>query len=156
MDVLGVGVSAVDPDLAIAELSRWIEDDEHHYVCVTGVHGIMESQDDPALLEIHNRSGLTVPDGRRICGYRSDGAPLVASAPQEGLVPVDAPIPELCCVRTEVARSWIDRDDAIGAWHLKLGAGLSESGVQVWHVPDLQVHQRASAAPVAVGAGATA
>ena len=48
VDVLGVGVSAVDPDLAIAELSRWIEDDEHHYVCVTGVHGIMESQDEPA------------------------------------------------------------------------------------------------------------
>jgi N-acetylglucosaminyldiphosphoundecaprenol N-acetyl-beta-D-mannosaminyltransferase len=63
VDILGVGVSAVNPASAIAEMSRWIEDDEHHYVCVTGVHGIMESQDDPALLEIHNRSGLTVPDG---------------------------------------------------------------------------------------------
>jgi N-acetylglucosaminyldiphosphoundecaprenol N-acetyl-beta-D-mannosaminyltransferase len=63
VEILGVGVSAVNPDSAIAEMSRWIEEDEHHYVCVTGVHGIMESQDDPALLEIHNRSGLTVPDG---------------------------------------------------------------------------------------------
>jgi N-acetylglucosaminyldiphosphoundecaprenol N-acetyl-beta-D-mannosaminyltransferase len=32
-------------------------------VCVTGVHGVMECQRDPRLLEIHNRSGLTTPDG---------------------------------------------------------------------------------------------
>jgi len=56
-------VSAVNPASAIAELSRWIAENEHHYVCVTGVHGIMESQDDPSLIDIHNRSGLTVPDG---------------------------------------------------------------------------------------------
>lgn len=63
VDILGVGVSAVNPESAVAELARWIKDDEHHYVCVTGVHGIMESQTDPELLAIHNRSGLTVPDG---------------------------------------------------------------------------------------------
>jgi N-acetylglucosaminyldiphosphoundecaprenol N-acetyl-beta-D-mannosaminyltransferase len=63
VEILGVGVSAVNPDSAIAEMARWIKEGEHHYVCVTGVHGIMESQDDPALLDIHNRSGLTVPDG---------------------------------------------------------------------------------------------
>jgi N-acetylglucosaminyldiphosphoundecaprenol N-acetyl-beta-D-mannosaminyltransferase len=63
VDILGIGVSAVDPESAIAEMARWIKEDERHYVCVTGVHGIMESQDDPALIDIHNRSGLTVPDG---------------------------------------------------------------------------------------------
>jgi N-acetylglucosaminyldiphosphoundecaprenol N-acetyl-beta-D-mannosaminyltransferase len=63
VEILGVGVSAVDPESTVAELARWIRADEHHYVCVTGVHGIMESQDDPELLAIHNRSGLTVPDG---------------------------------------------------------------------------------------------
>lgn len=63
VDILGVGVSAVDPESAMAEMARWIKEDERHYVCVTGVHGIMESQDDPALIGIHNRSGLTVPDG---------------------------------------------------------------------------------------------
>lgn len=36
---------------------------EQHYVCVTGVHGVMESQRDPELLRIHNASGLTTPDG---------------------------------------------------------------------------------------------
>ena len=63
VDILGVGVSAVNPQTAIAEMARWIAEGENHYVCVTGVHGIMESQDDPALKEIHNLSGLTVPDG---------------------------------------------------------------------------------------------
>lgn len=63
MNVLGVGVSAVDMDRAVAEIARWVEARERHYVCVTGVHGVMESQRDPELLAIHNASGLTTPDG---------------------------------------------------------------------------------------------
>lgn len=63
VDVLGVGVSAVNMDMAVAEISRWVDDGEHHYVCVTGVHGVMESQRDADLLRIHNESGLTTPDG---------------------------------------------------------------------------------------------
>jgi N-acetylglucosaminyldiphosphoundecaprenol N-acetyl-beta-D-mannosaminyltransferase len=63
IDVLGVGISAINMDQAVAELARWVDDGEQHYVCVTGVHGVMESQSDRELLEIHNRSGLTTPDG---------------------------------------------------------------------------------------------
>lgn len=63
VDVLGVGVSAVDMAMARDEITRWIEQRERHYVCVTGVHGVMESQRDPELLAIHNASGLTTPDG---------------------------------------------------------------------------------------------
>lgn len=63
MNVLGVGVSAVDMERAVAEIVRWVEAREQHYVCVTGVHGVMESQRDPELLGIHNTSGLTTPDG---------------------------------------------------------------------------------------------
>jgi N-acetylglucosaminyldiphosphoundecaprenol N-acetyl-beta-D-mannosaminyltransferase len=63
VDVLGVGVSAIDMDRAVAEVTRWIEERRQHYVCVTGVHGVMESQRDPELLAIHNASGLTTPDG---------------------------------------------------------------------------------------------
>lgn len=48
---------------ALDEISRWIETGEPHYVCVTGVHGVMESQGDDQLRAIHNASGLTVPDG---------------------------------------------------------------------------------------------
>jgi N-acetylglucosaminyldiphosphoundecaprenol N-acetyl-beta-D-mannosaminyltransferase len=50
-------------DMAVVEIVRWINEREQHYVCVTGVHGVMESQRDPSLKEIHNRSGLTTPDG---------------------------------------------------------------------------------------------
>ena len=60
---MGVGISAINMTSAVAELSRWVDENEPHYVCVTGVHGVMESQADPDLLRIHNRSGLTTPDG---------------------------------------------------------------------------------------------
>ena len=63
VDILGVGVSAIDMPTALAEIERWIDEREPHYVCVTGVHGVMESQRDPGLLAIHNASGLTTPDG---------------------------------------------------------------------------------------------
>jgi N-acetylglucosaminyldiphosphoundecaprenol N-acetyl-beta-D-mannosaminyltransferase len=63
VDVLGVNISAVDLNGAVEEVGRWFDDDERHYVCVTGVHGVMESQRDPELLAIHNASGLTTPDG---------------------------------------------------------------------------------------------
>jgi N-acetylglucosaminyldiphosphoundecaprenol N-acetyl-beta-D-mannosaminyltransferase len=63
VDVLGVHISAIDMDAAVAEIARWVDEDEHHYVCVTGVHGVMESQRDPELRRIHNASGLTTPDG---------------------------------------------------------------------------------------------
>jgi len=61
--VLGVGVSCLTLDSAVEEVSGWVDRGEHRYVCVTGVHGVMESQRDPQLLRIHNRSGLTTPDG---------------------------------------------------------------------------------------------
>lgn len=63
VDVLGVGVSAISLDAATAEISRWIIEGEHRYVCVTGVHGVMESQRDAELRRIHNESGLTTADG---------------------------------------------------------------------------------------------
>ncbi len=63
VDVLGVGVSTINQDMALDEVTRWIETGERHYVCVTGVHGVMESQRDPELKAIHNASGLTTPDG---------------------------------------------------------------------------------------------
>jgi N-acetylglucosaminyldiphosphoundecaprenol N-acetyl-beta-D-mannosaminyltransferase len=63
VDVLGVGISAIDPGDALGEITRWVRDGIQHYACVTGVHGVMESQRDPDLLRIHNESGLTTPDG---------------------------------------------------------------------------------------------
>ncbi|MHB8466225.1 MAG: WecB/TagA/CpsF family glycosyltransferase [Acidimicrobiales bacterium] len=63
VDVLGVHISTIDMPAAVAEIARFIAEDVRTYVCVTGVHGVMESQRDPALRAIHNRSGLTTPDG---------------------------------------------------------------------------------------------
>lgn len=62
-NVLGVGVSAVNPATALTTINQWITSGEHNYVCVTGVHGVMESQLDLQLKQIHNRAGLVTPDG---------------------------------------------------------------------------------------------
>lgn len=61
--VLGVGISAVNLEMAVAMIDRWIERRERQYVCVTGVHGVIESQLDSELKRIHNRAGLVTPDG---------------------------------------------------------------------------------------------
>jgi len=63
VDVLGVQVSAVNLDHALDVLDQWITFGGRQYVCVTGVHGVMESRRDEALQKIHNDAGLVVPDG---------------------------------------------------------------------------------------------
>ena len=63
VDVLGVQVSAINMDMALAVVESWISDGAREYVCITGVHGVIESQDDPELMRIHNESGMTTPDG---------------------------------------------------------------------------------------------
>lgn len=76
VDILGVAVSAINLDMAVGAFGAWIRDEAREYVCVTGVHGVMESQSDPELLRIHNESGMTTPDGMPLvwCG-RYAGAP---------------------------------------------------------------------------------
>ena len=63
VNVLGIGVSAITIADALTLIDRWIATRVNRYVCVTGVHGVMESQRDPALRDIHNRAGLVAPDG---------------------------------------------------------------------------------------------
>ena len=76
VDVLGVHVSAVDMDQTLDILDRWITEGHREYVCVSGVHGVMESRRDEALRTIHNRAGLVTPDGMPLvwwsqwCGAR--------------------------------------------------------------------------------------
>ena len=75
-NVLGVHVSAVNLDTAAARIDRWVQTREPNFVCITGVHGVMESQDDPELKAIHNRAGMVTPDGmpmvwaNRLAGHR--------------------------------------------------------------------------------------
>ncbi len=62
-NVLGVGISALSLERATCEILQFLETGEKGYVCVTGVHGIVEAQDDPNLRRIFNESFLTTPDG---------------------------------------------------------------------------------------------
>ena len=63
VDILGVTVDAQTLDAAVATIGTWIDRREPHYVCVTGVHGVVESQDDPELRRIHNEAGMVTTDG---------------------------------------------------------------------------------------------
>jgi N-acetylglucosaminyldiphosphoundecaprenol N-acetyl-beta-D-mannosaminyltransferase len=79
LNVLGVGVSALNLQLATAAIEDWISAGQREYVCVTGVHGIIESRRDPAVRAVHNAAGLVVPDGMplvwllRLAGQRNSG-----------------------------------------------------------------------------------
>ncbi len=63
VNVLGVGISALNLPLARDRIFEAITARRKGYVTITGVHGVMEAQDDPALKTIFNRSFLTTPDG---------------------------------------------------------------------------------------------
>jgi N-acetylglucosaminyldiphosphoundecaprenol N-acetyl-beta-D-mannosaminyltransferase len=63
VDILGVGVSAINIDDAVATIERWIGERSRNYVCITGVHGVMESRRDERLRKIHNQAGMVAPDG---------------------------------------------------------------------------------------------
>lgn len=62
-DVLGVSVSAVNMQSSVALVRRWIDTGKPGYVCMTGVHGVMEAQSDPELRRILNRALVNAPDG---------------------------------------------------------------------------------------------
>ncbi len=63
MNILGVGVSAINMEMALQHIESIIVRGEKGYICVTGVHGVMESQRDPDLRVILNRATLCTPDG---------------------------------------------------------------------------------------------
>src|SRR5215831_11492502 len=62
-NILGVRVSAINMAIALRTIEKWIARREPHYVCVTPVHAVMESQRDEELRRIHNAAGLVTPDG---------------------------------------------------------------------------------------------
>ena len=76
VNVLGIGISVLNLDSALSVLSKALESGYRGYVTVTGVHGVMESQDDPVLRHVHNQSLMSTPDGMpmvwigRIRGHR--------------------------------------------------------------------------------------
>jgi hypothetical protein len=63
VNVLGVGVDAIDMPTAVHRIANAAAAGRGGYVCVTGVHGVMEAQRDPTLRQILNSSLVTTPDG---------------------------------------------------------------------------------------------
>ncbi|HJU82408.1 MAG TPA: WecB/TagA/CpsF family glycosyltransferase [Acidimicrobiia bacterium] len=99
VDVLGVQISAVSMRTAVEAFNQWIQNGESTYVCVTGVHGVMECQRDRSLLHIHNSSGMTTPDGM----------PMVWASRWAGVRDVDrvyGPDLMLEICRLSVAKGW--------------------------------------------------
>ncbi|MCF7848800.1 MAG: WecB/TagA/CpsF family glycosyltransferase [Kiritimatiellales bacterium] len=62
-NVLGVEICAFDLERAAQTLFNCVQAGKTGYVCVTSVHGVIESQRDTELKAIHNNSLMTVPDG---------------------------------------------------------------------------------------------
>ena len=63
VNVLGVGVHAVNMQNTALLLEALIKKGGKGYVCLTGVHGIMEAQRDPGLKSIFTEALLVAPDG---------------------------------------------------------------------------------------------
>jgi N-acetylglucosaminyldiphosphoundecaprenol N-acetyl-beta-D-mannosaminyltransferase len=61
--LLGVKVSSVSLAEAVQTIEHWIKVKQPTYVTCTGMHGIMESREDPDIKRIHNEAGMVVPDG---------------------------------------------------------------------------------------------
>jgi N-acetylglucosaminyldiphosphoundecaprenol N-acetyl-beta-D-mannosaminyltransferase len=60
---IGIGVDAIDMLQALARIESLITRGPKGYMCVTGVHGIMEAQKDAGFRQILNQAVLNVPDG---------------------------------------------------------------------------------------------
>jgi N-acetylglucosaminyldiphosphoundecaprenol N-acetyl-beta-D-mannosaminyltransferase len=77
VNVLGVGVHAVDMQSIALLLEAQIKKGRKGYVCLTGVHGIMEAQRDRGLKSIFAEALLVAPDGMptvwmgRLQGFRA-------------------------------------------------------------------------------------
>ena len=63
VNILGVGISAINMEMALDLIDVWIKCQESEYVCITPVHSVMDCQRDPELRRIQNASGMTTPDG---------------------------------------------------------------------------------------------
>lgn len=77
VNVLGVGISALNLDSAVEALLAAAKNKVKGYVCVTGVHGVSEAQGDAEFRQILNDSLLNTPDGMpmvwmgRLQGFRN-------------------------------------------------------------------------------------
>jgi N-acetylglucosaminyldiphosphoundecaprenol N-acetyl-beta-D-mannosaminyltransferase len=62
-NVLGIGVHAVDMEASVARMRIALEEGRKGYVCLVGVHGIMEARRNADLRSIFANAYLVAPDG---------------------------------------------------------------------------------------------
>jgi N-acetylglucosaminyldiphosphoundecaprenol N-acetyl-beta-D-mannosaminyltransferase len=76
VNILGVGVSAINAQMAVDTIDGWIARREPNYVIAVPAHCIVECLKDERLRAIYNRAGMVTPDGRpiawitRLMGHR--------------------------------------------------------------------------------------
>lgn len=63
VNILGVPIEALDMKRAVSRVAEALRESQKGYVCMAGVHGIMEAQRDPSLIQIYAQSLMTAPDG---------------------------------------------------------------------------------------------
>ena len=64
INVLGTRIAVLSMPAAMDLIGRWLgETTTGRYVCVTGVHGVMESLRRPDVKQAHNLASACVPDG---------------------------------------------------------------------------------------------
>ena len=63
VNVLGIGISAINLSVAQDWISQALSQQRKGYICVTGVHGVMEAQQDEQFRQILNHAFLNTPDG---------------------------------------------------------------------------------------------
>jgi N-acetylglucosaminyldiphosphoundecaprenol N-acetyl-beta-D-mannosaminyltransferase len=75
--VLGVTVDALNMDSALDRIAALLRKRQKGYVCVTGVHGVMEAQHSSLLAKVYASAELNLPDGTpltwvgRLQGHRA-------------------------------------------------------------------------------------
>ena len=61
--VLGIPVDPLDMERALVRVAEELEAHRKGYICLIGVHGIVEAQRNPRLAQIYARATMMVPDG---------------------------------------------------------------------------------------------
>jgi N-acetylglucosaminyldiphosphoundecaprenol N-acetyl-beta-D-mannosaminyltransferase len=62
-NVLGIGIDAVNMEEALERIAAELRQRRKGYVCLAGVHGVMEAQRDLGLAAIYAGAALAAPDG---------------------------------------------------------------------------------------------
>ncbi|HEX9199335.1 MAG TPA: WecB/TagA/CpsF family glycosyltransferase [Acidobacteriaceae bacterium] len=62
-NVLGIGIDAVNMEQSLLRVEQNLLERRKGYVCLVGVHGVMEAQRDPDLAKVLAGAALAAPDG---------------------------------------------------------------------------------------------